>query len=84
MEKGNNQKLKIIYLMKILLERTDEKNSITMPEIIDALESYGISAERKSIYSDIEKDRIPRLLFSISSGMLTRRWCFAEMAGCMR
>ena len=35
MAKGNNQKLKIIYLMKILLERTDEKNSITMLEIID-------------------------------------------------
>ena len=58
MAKGNNQKLKVIYLMKILLERTDEKNSITMPEIIDALESYGISAERKSIYSDIENLRV--------------------------
>ena len=58
MAKGNNQKLKIIYLMKILLERTDEEHSITMPEIIAALESYGISAERKSIYSDIENLRV--------------------------
>lgn len=57
MAKGNNQKLKIIYLMKILLEKTDEEHSITMPEIIAALESYGISAERKSIYSDIENLR---------------------------
>ena len=58
MAKGNNQKLKIVYLMKILLERTDEMHSITMPEIIAALESYGISAERKSIYSDIENLRL--------------------------
>ena len=54
MAKGSNQKLKIIYLMKILLEKTDETHSITMAEIISSLESYGITAERKSIYSDIE------------------------------
>lgn len=54
MAKGNNQKLKIVYLMKILLERTDETHSITMAEIIAALEEYGISAERKSLYNDIE------------------------------
>ena len=58
MAKGNNQKLKIIYLMKILLEKTDEEHSITMTEILAALESYGISAERKSIYSDIENLRV--------------------------
>ena len=36
--------------MKILLERTDETHSITMPEIIEALASYDISTERKSLY----------------------------------
>ena len=40
--------------MKILLERTDETYSITMPEIIEALAAYDISAERKSLYNDIE------------------------------
>jgi hypothetical protein len=40
--------------MKILLERTDETHSITMSEIIEALASYDISAERKSLYNDIE------------------------------
>ena len=54
MAKGSNQKLKILYLMKILLEKTDETHNITMPEIISSLESYGITAERKSIYSDID------------------------------
>lgn len=58
MPKSSNQKLKLIYLMKILLERTDETHSITMQEIIDALAAYDISAERKSIYNDIENLRL--------------------------
>ena len=58
MPKSSNQKLKLIYLMKILLERTDETHSITMPEIIDALAAYDISAERKSLYNDIENLRV--------------------------
>lgn len=57
MAKSSNQKLKIVYLMKILLEKTDETHSITMSEILSSLEAYGISAERKSIYSDIESLR---------------------------
>ena len=51
---SGNQKLKILYLMKILLEETDDTHSITMSEIISKLGSYGVNAERKSIYDDIE------------------------------
>lgn len=58
MAKSSNQKLKLIYLMKILLERTDETHGITMPEIIEALAAYDISAERKSLYNDIESLRV--------------------------
>ena len=58
MPKSSNQKLKLIYLMKILLERTDETHSITMSEIIDALAAYDISAEHKSLYNDIESLRV--------------------------
>jgi len=54
MAKGANQKLKLLYLMRIFLEKTDETHWITMPEILSALERYGITAERKSIYTDIE------------------------------
>lgn len=54
MPKGSNQKLKLIYLMKIMLERTDDTHSLTMSEILKALEAYDISAERKSIYDDLE------------------------------
>ena len=57
MAKGSNQKLKLIYLIKILLEKTDDNHSITMPEIIEALAAYDVTAERKSIYTDIDTIR---------------------------
>ncbi len=52
--KNTNQRLKILYLYKILLERTDEEHYITMPEIISQLSLYGITAARKTLYEDIE------------------------------
>lgn len=48
------QRLKILYLYRILTECTDEDHALTMPEIIAKLESYGISAARKALYEDIE------------------------------
>lgn len=53
----NNQKLKILYLLKILYEETDDDHCLTMPEIIGKLSSYDVTAERKSIYADIEQLR---------------------------
>lgn len=50
----SHQKLKMLYLMKILLEKTDEEHTMTVPEMIAELANYGISAERRSIYDDIE------------------------------
>ncbi len=57
MPKGTNQKLKLIYLIKIMLEKTDDNHGITMPEILKALEAYDVTAERKSIYNDFEAIR---------------------------
>lgn len=54
MAKTANQKLKLLYLMKILLEKTDEENTMTINEMISELDKYGIAAERKSIYDDLE------------------------------
>ena len=49
-----NKKLKLLYLIRILYELTDEVHHITMEQILEKLSEYGIDAERKSIYSDIE------------------------------
>ena len=54
MAKSPNQKLKLLYLMRLFLERTDEAHPVTVPELIGALGQYGISAERKSLYDDFE------------------------------
>ncbi|MBR5528583.1 MAG: WYL domain-containing protein [Clostridia bacterium] len=54
MAKSANQKLKLLYLMKIFLEYSDEEHPLTIAELSDHLDGYGISAERKSLYSDIE------------------------------
>lgn len=39
--------------MKILTEQSDEEHCLSAQELIKALETYGIKAERKSIYDDI-------------------------------
>lgn len=53
MAKSANQKLKLLYILKILEEHTDENHVISTQEIIDYLAEEEIKAERKSIYSDI-------------------------------
>ena len=54
MAKKSNQKIKLLYLMKILLENTDEEHGMPLAEISDALGEYGIDAERKTLYNDID------------------------------
>lgn len=54
MAKLQNQKIKILYLMRAFLERSDEKHPLTMADLMTELGRYGIQAERKSIYADIE------------------------------
>ncbi len=50
----SEKKKKLLYLLKILLEKTDHEHALTLPQILEELESMGISAERKSIYDDLE------------------------------
>lgn len=58
MPKSPNQKLKLLYLMRILLSRTDENHPMTVAEMIGALAECGVTAERKSIYDDLEALRV--------------------------
>ena len=53
MAKSSNQKLKLLYLLKILSEKTDENHCMSAQVLIEELARYDISAERKSIYDDI-------------------------------
>ncbi|MCR5747440.1 MAG: WYL domain-containing protein [Lachnospiraceae bacterium] len=54
MPKGANQKLKLYYLAKIMVGKTDDDHMLTMPEIQKHLLEYGVTADRKSLYDDME------------------------------
>lgn len=54
MAKGKNQKLKLLYLAKIMLEETDDAHRLMMPQILERLAAYDVEAQRKSIYDDID------------------------------
>lgn len=54
MAKSPNQKLKLLYLMKIFHEKTDDNHGLRVIDLIEELRLYGIEVERKSLYSDIE------------------------------
>lgn len=55
MPKSPNQKLKLLYLVRILREETDEGHVLNAQQLIDRLAGYDIVAERKSIYDDIAR-----------------------------
>ena len=55
--KGDNQKLKMLFLAKIFSEETDDNHSLTMPQIIDKLSACGVNADRKTLYLDFEELR---------------------------
>ncbi|MBE6809945.1 MAG: WYL domain-containing transcriptional regulator [Ruminococcaceae bacterium] len=48
------QKIKLLYIVKILTELTDEDHPLSATEICEKLAAYDVTAERKAIYDDIE------------------------------
>ena len=54
MARSANQKLKLLYLYRILIEQTDEDHPLSVQELIAQLAQYNIQAERKSIYDDLD------------------------------
>lgn len=71
MPRSQNQKLKLLYLMQMLLERSDENHPLSVQDMIDELSLHDISAERKSIYSDLEALRVFGLDIMQSKGKST-------------
>ena len=53
MPKGSNQKFKLYRLAQIMQEQTDDEHYITMPEIMEGLAKYDVTADRKSVYNDL-------------------------------
>ena len=57
MPKSPNQKLKLLYLLRYLMKNSDEAHPVTVQDMIEELARQDISAERKTIYDDIESLR---------------------------
>ena len=55
MAAGRNQKLKMLYLIKVLSEETDDQHGLTAQEIITHLNQYEVSADRKTLYRDFDE-----------------------------
>ena len=45
----NPQRLRTLYVMRILLEYSDENHLLSSSDIVRRLREYGVNAERKSI-----------------------------------
>ncbi|MCI9129822.1 MAG: WYL domain-containing protein [Eggerthellaceae bacterium] len=54
MSNNPKAKLKTLYVMRILQDETDAEHGLSLRQIIERLDDYGIQAERKGIYRDIE------------------------------
>lgn len=55
MAKSSNQKLKLLYIYEMLKAHSNEEHPVSTKALIEMLEQKGITAERKSIYDDIEQ-----------------------------
>ena len=49
---GENQKLKMLILVRIFMEETDDEHALSMSQIISKLEANGVNADRKTLYQD--------------------------------
>lgn len=53
MSRQEGQKAKILALLRVFAQKTDDQHRLTVPELVDALSAAGVPAERKSVYTDI-------------------------------
>ena len=54
MPRSSMQKQKLLYLQKIMLEKTDEAHGLTVVQLEEELARYGIAASRKALYDDLK------------------------------
>lgn len=85
MPKSENQKLKLLYIADYLTAKTDENHYVTSADIIKMLASNGITAERKSVYTDVDALRSFGMDIDISKGrtggirLLSKRFELTEL-----
>lgn len=53
MARSERQKLKLLYLVRLLEAESDQSHPVTVSRMLSYLEEHGIRAERKSVYDDL-------------------------------
>lgn len=79
MENEKSNKYKLMKLLEILRNCTDDENYITTPEIIEKLKENGIKADRRTIYNNIAalQDSGYEILCEKSNGK-PNKYCFID------
>lgn len=57
MAKVSNQRQRIFQLLKLFVEKSNSENAFSIEDIMQYLENFSITADRKTIYSDIDAFR---------------------------
>lgn len=57
MPNSSTQKMRLLYLLRILLKQTSEERGLTTNQVLDELENLGVGAERKALYRDFKAMR---------------------------
>ena len=79
MARDTSQRLKLFYLRKILLDKTDDDHGLTISEIVDELKRYGITSERKSLYADLSA--LDQMDFEVENVRVGNRYEYRVIAG---
>lgn len=51
---NNAQKLKMLHLVQILEQETDDGHGLTVPQLIEKLAERGVKVDRKTLYDDLK------------------------------
>ena len=79
MPKQEGQKSKLLTLLRILEQKTDEEHLLNVPQLVELLEQQDILAERKSIYSDIDTLRSLGYDIQLRRGLASRTFELSEL-----
>ena len=78
LSKAPNQKLKLLLLRQYLESNTDEEHPASTAQILTYLEGQGVSAERKSLYDDMETLRTFGVDVNLARSGGKRGWFVGE------
>ena len=78
-EDTNGTRERILTIEKIMLEETGPEDPISMDELLQCLETKGITVNRKTVYRDMEAlKKFYNIQFQLGRGSKKQGWFAAE------